>query len=384
MTRSKDQGQGALTPPVLLRRVRAPVRRQGARFYLLLTLLSFASSVTLTRLFLELTGYPQLASGDLHIAHVLWGGLLLFIASLLPLVFANRWVYTLSSLSAGVGVGLFIDEVGKFITRSNDYFYPAAAPIVYAVFLITAVIYLQARRPHVRGPRTELYQALETFEEVLDRDLQPEELADLRDRLGFVVRDPVERDLARLAGELLSYLDSQEMLVHPSPAGWWDRLWLELMALDRRLVTRRRWRAVLLGGYLALGLMGASRLLQVAVSFLLRDGLWPVLQWLFRTGLQTANPAFTPILVRIGLEAALGFGLLLAGALLLIGREQSAIHLGTYALLGALAVVNLVVFYYQQFSAILPAAVECLLLIATVGYRQRFLGPGHPPASSAI
>jgi len=384
MTRSKDQGQGALTPPVLLRRVRAPVRRQGARFYLLLTLLSFASSVTLTRLFLELTGYPQLASGDLHIAHVLWGGLLLFIASLLPLVFANRWVYTLTSLSAGVGVGLFIDEVGKFITRSNDYFYPAAAPIVYAVFLITAVIYLQARRPHVRGPRTELYQALETFEEVLDRDLQPEELADLRDRLGFVVRDPVERDLARLAGELLSYLDSQEMLVHRSPAGWWDRLWLELMALDRRLVTRRRWRAVLLGGYLALGLMGATRLLQVAISFLLRDGLWPVLQWLFRTGLQSGNPALTPILVRIGLEAALGFGLLLAGALLLIGREQFAIHLGTYALLGALAVVNLVVFYYQQFSAILPAAVECLLLIATVGYRQRFLGPGHPPASSAI
>ena len=207
MTRSEDQGRGGLTTPVLLRRVRAPVRRQGARFYLLLTLLSFASSVTLTRLFLELTGYPQLASGDLHIAHVLWGGLLLFVASLLPLVFANRWVYTISSLSAGVGVGLFIDEVGKFITRSNDYFYPAAAPIVYAVFLITAVIYLQARRPHVRGPRTELYQALETFEEVLDRDLQPEELADLRDRLGFVMRDPVERDLARLAGELLSYLD---------------------------------------------------------------------------------------------------------------------------------------------------------------------------------
>jgi len=34
---------------------------------------------------------PQLAAGDLHIAHVLWGGLLLFAASLLPLVLANRW-----------------------------------------------------------------------------------------------------------------------------------------------------------------------------------------------------------------------------------------------------------------------------------------------------
>jgi hypothetical protein len=340
--------------------------------------------VALTRLFLELTGYPQLGSGDLHIAHVLWGGLLLFIASLLPLVFANRWVYTLASLSAGVGVGLFIDEVGKFITRSNDYFYPAAAPIVYATFLITAAIYLQARRPHVRGPRTELYQALETFEEVLDRDLQPEELSDLKARLEFVVRDPVERDLARLAGDLLRYLDSQETQVHPSTAGWWDRLWQEIVDLDRRLVSHRRWRAVLLGGYLALGLMGAGRLLQVGISFLLRSGLLPVLQWLFRTGLPTANPALTPILVRIGLEAALGFGLLLSGALLLFGREKSAIHLATYSLLLALTVVNLVVFYYDQFSAIVPASVECLLLLLTVGYRQRFLGPLEPPASGAI
>jgi hypothetical protein len=76
-----------------LHSVRAPVRRPGADSYLLITLLSFALSVTLTRLFLFVTGYPQLGGGTLHIAHVLWGGLLLFIAALLPLIFANRWVY---------------------------------------------------------------------------------------------------------------------------------------------------------------------------------------------------------------------------------------------------------------------------------------------------
>ena len=94
--------------------VRRPVRRPRADNYLLLTLLSFALSVSLTRLFLELTGYPQLGSGTLHIAHMLWGGLLLFIAALLPLIFANRWVYWVEAVLAGVGVGLFIDEVGKF------------------------------------------------------------------------------------------------------------------------------------------------------------------------------------------------------------------------------------------------------------------------------
>ena len=111
----------------IVSRIRRPVRREGAERYLLFTLLSFATSVALTRLFLELANYPQLGGGELHIAHVLWGGLLLFAAALLPLIFANRWVYVTGSLLAGVGVGLFIDEVGKFITQTNDYFHPAAA-----------------------------------------------------------------------------------------------------------------------------------------------------------------------------------------------------------------------------------------------------------------
>ena len=95
--------------------VRKPVKRQGADNYLLVILLSFAASVSLTRLFLELTGYPQLGGGGLHIAHVLWGGLLLFIAALLPLLLVNRWVYVVSALLTGSGVGLFIDEVGNRI-----------------------------------------------------------------------------------------------------------------------------------------------------------------------------------------------------------------------------------------------------------------------------
>ncbi|MBP1700894.1 MAG: hypothetical protein H6Q38_1, partial [Chloroflexi bacterium] len=73
------------------------VRRPGAADHLLLTLLSFALSVTLTRLFLRLTGYPQLGNGTLHIAHGLWGGLFLFAAALLPLIFANRWIYRLTA-----------------------------------------------------------------------------------------------------------------------------------------------------------------------------------------------------------------------------------------------------------------------------------------------
>lgn len=104
----------------IISRVSNPVRRKGAERYLQLNLLSFAASVTFTRLCLWLTGYPQLGNDTLHIAHVLYGGVLLYISSLIPLIYANRWTYTWSSVTSGVGVGLFIDEVGKLITQNND------------------------------------------------------------------------------------------------------------------------------------------------------------------------------------------------------------------------------------------------------------------------
>ena len=51
--------------------------REGAERSLLLVIISFTIAVVGTRWFLDLTGYPQVGGGELHIAHMLWGGLLL-------------------------------------------------------------------------------------------------------------------------------------------------------------------------------------------------------------------------------------------------------------------------------------------------------------------
>jgi len=85
--------------------IRTPIRRINAEKYILITLLSFAASVSLTRLFLFLTGYPQIGRSELHIKHLLWGGLLLFVVVLLILIYANRWILDLSAFLAGSGIG---------------------------------------------------------------------------------------------------------------------------------------------------------------------------------------------------------------------------------------------------------------------------------------
>jgi hypothetical protein len=357
----------------IVRRIRRPVNREQAAYYLELMLLSFAASVGGTRLLLELTGYPSLSSGELHIAHVLWGGLLLFAAAVLPVLLANRWVYTASALGAGVGAGLFMDEVGKFITQSNDYFYPAAAPIVYAYFLLTVLLYLEVRRPKPRDARTELYMALEGLEEVLDRDLNAAERAGLEARLHRVIHAAGDEDATRLARHLLDYLHSDAVRVAADSPGWFERLSRWWQAWEAQWWTRSRARAVLIGGLVGLALLGLWESLPAWGALGRPEWVEAILSPLVRAGRIAGPRALLWYEARLVLEAVVALILLAGAAALLVRREPVGIALGFLGLMLSLTVVDLMVFYFEQFSTIVVAAVQFAVLIGLHRYRQRFL-----------
>jgi hypothetical protein len=106
---------------------------------------SFGVSVVATRAFLGATGYPRIGGGEFHVAHVLVGGGLLFLGGLIALISAKDRAADGAALLIGAGIGLFIDEVGKFITTNNDYFFPIAAPIIYTVFMLSVLLLLVVR-----------------------------------------------------------------------------------------------------------------------------------------------------------------------------------------------------------------------------------------------
>jgi hypothetical protein len=143
---------------------------------IMIILVSCALTVALTRLFLVLTGYPQIGNSTFHLAHALWGGLALFLAGTTVLALQNRGAALVGALLTGIGFGLFVDEVGKFITQRNDYFFPLAAPIIYASLLLILLLSELARRHQLRSPRAHLLAAISLSQTIADGTISPTEI----------------------------------------------------------------------------------------------------------------------------------------------------------------------------------------------------------------
>lgn len=353
-------------------RIRRPVERGDATRSLLLMLISFAASVVGTRLFLELTGYPQVGNSELHIAHVLWGGLLLFAASLLPLILANRWAYPAAAILSGAGVGLFMDEVGKFITQSNDYFYPLAAPIIYAFFLLTVLLYLQVRRPSLRDYRAELYFCLDRLGEVLDHDLDAAERADLETRLRRVRDHAPHPDLKRLANNLLAFVTDKHLQVAPRHPVLWERWLRRLEAFEQRWLGRTTVRLALAVGLILLSLAALGGVIVPLLAITNPQNLEAWIAQLIAAEEVRSPTGLIWFTAWVLLDGAIGAMLLVAAVLLLIRQDRLGVRLGILVLLAALTVVNLLAFYFNQFATVVWALTQFTALLALLRYRQRF------------
>lgn len=121
-------------------RLSNPIYRWDAISKLEKFLIAAVVMILIIRTQLWLTNYPQLGGGSIHIAHLLWGGLFMLIAIWFSLIWVNRWARNVAAILGGIGFGFFIDELGKFITEDNDYFFKPAAPIIYLIFIVLFLV----------------------------------------------------------------------------------------------------------------------------------------------------------------------------------------------------------------------------------------------------
>jgi hypothetical protein len=351
--------------------VRAAVKGSQAETYLLISLTAFAGSVIVTRLFLALTGYPQVGNNVLHIAHALWGALLLVAAVLLPLILANGWAFTWSALLSGLGIGLFIDEVGKFITQANDYFFPPAAPVIYAFFLLLVLLYFLVRRPGQPDPRAEMYRALAGLRELLDNNLDTRELETLLSHLE-VARRADQPHVAGLAAAVRTYLEEAEIPLLPARPGRWRRFTHALNRWGTRL-GRGRHRALIL---VFMALLGLGTLVAVGLLLYLVAAPETARQQLLALMTQAEIESVAGgvwYYLRMVLQGLVGLVALASIYLMLRGKEQAGVNSALLALLLSLTGVVLLSFYLDQFRTVVTALFQFGVLLLAMAYRRWYL-----------
>jgi hypothetical protein len=118
-------------------------------------------TVLTLRVYLKATNYPKIGGGGLHIAHVLWGGLGMVVAIMILLTFVTSGIRPIAALIGGLGFGAFIDELGKFVTSDNNYFFKPTAALIYVVFAALVLAVRWIRRSGPMTPTESLVNAIE-------------------------------------------------------------------------------------------------------------------------------------------------------------------------------------------------------------------------------
>jgi hypothetical protein len=162
------------TLPIPLPSAQGRMRNLDADEFFENFLISAVAAILTIRVFLHVSGYPTVGGESLHIAHMLWGGVLMLVALLLLLGFLGKPYKSAASVLGGIGWGTFIDELGKFLTHDNDYFFEPTFALIYVTFVL---LYVAWERLHSRSLSRQdaLANALELLLEAVRKDMDVEE-----------------------------------------------------------------------------------------------------------------------------------------------------------------------------------------------------------------
>ncbi len=180
--------------------MKLPIYRNiRAREHLDLFLISAITSLLSVRLYLELADYPQVGGDTLHIAHMLPGGFLMMFALVMNFTLLGNRTRQLSAVVGGIGFGVFIDELGKFITKDNNYFFEPTIGLIYALFVVLYLAFNFLTKEQTLSSREYQLNALAQLEEAVALDMDKGEKKEVYDLLKKAdSRSKVTKELIRL------------------------------------------------------------------------------------------------------------------------------------------------------------------------------------------
>ena len=293
--------------------------------------------------FLAITGYPQLGGESLHIAHMLWGGLFMLAAIITLLYVHGHRAKVVGAFLGGVGFGFFIDELGKFITNNNDYFYQPAAMLIYIIFLLLWA----------------LFSWLDNYVPTTSRQQFVDVLTRLRDASvhGMTEQDEqyAKQQLSRLGiakkeqKALLAYVSTFAPTYRPHSYTQTTKQFGEKLRKVRRVVLKSRFTPIIV--YATITVSAASTAVVLLLALLNNQNIFDI------------YPA-VPILVEVGLMVAsvVSIGCVAVGFWYSKRNWHNTLVWYKLSLLVNVFATQVFLFYINQFTAVFGLAFSLLLL----------------------
>jgi hypothetical protein len=351
-------------------------------------LLAAVISVLLVRLYLYLTGYPQIGFGGLHISHMLVGGLLMLTAIFMALGFLSRPAHEWAAIFGGIGFGVFIDELGKYLTQDNDYFFRPAVAIIYVTFVL---IYLAIRTIFSYRPLTRYEKLANAFEIVKQGSINGLSTEEEQTVINLIQECGRDNPLAGKLSEMLP-----DIRVIPSRRSYWlDRFKQKVDTYYQQAIAHWWFAAVVIAFFAFAALTGFSAAIGIisspwnwvlAISALIIIGLsllqlwksrFPNLQVLLVAGLvaMTLLTAWVvlinPAKVRLPFADWVLFAsssvsgvLIIAGIVFMARSRLQAYQMFHRAILVSIMLTTVFAFYEYQFYALIGVFLNFLILFA--------------------
>jgi hypothetical protein len=318
---------------------------------------------------LYLTHYPQLGGHGLHIAHLLWGGVFMVVALAILLSFLGRGARQFAAIVAGVGFGFFIDELGKFITADNNYFFKPAAGIIYLIFI---GLYLGSRafqRHRGLNEAERVRNAVELIGEATQGPFKVEYRDQALALLGEVpAANPLRAPLEALAADI----DTS-----PNPNPPWYRRIADWVAAHYAGWTERPWfHGAVIGVFVFWALASVLAIVGLVLSFGFAGGA-------ARAGFQEDSVGHLNFVNWATLASTSVSAVFVVIGLSRLRHDR----LGAYrwlsrALLVSIFVTRVFVFVESQFGAVFGVAIDVLLLISVQLMIKQETRRGLAPAAA--
>lgn len=342
------------------------IKRENASD-LVMTMMSWALVTVLgTRFYLQLRGWPTISFGEWHIAHVLWGGLLMIIAMMAVISTYGQKMLRIATVVFGVGWGLFIDEIGKYLTKDNDYWFQPAIIFIYISFVGLFLIYRYLDKHEKKDTKSNIYSVLAQLESVAEGELTKKQKIKILSKIDEAAKTETDPKTIYFIKELRGFIKRSKTIKKEKTEIWTSILNFVNQFSYKKIFKKK---LVMIGLIIYSGIYAIDKIIDAYKILTNPDKLELIKQFYYTYDFFSKTDIYM-IVLKIIFDVIVSV-LFILGLLTIANKKmQKGLRYYQWALLIIIFLSSVFKFYFEQFGGVIELAASILVYNGIIRLRK--------------